>query len=130
MKVASDKDAYRPGDVGRVHVEMKDLLGNPVQGRVTLTGYDKAVTYIQNEFGPSPKAYFYGQRRIHNVSSMSNLDAEFTAIGQIQAPDQESNSWAYNWFSSYGGFVAEFWHANWSRSLSDERHALKIVQKV
>jgi uncharacterized protein YfaS (alpha-2-macroglobulin family) len=56
VRVTTVKPICRPGDGGSIHVAVTDRAGKPVTGPVTLTAYDKAVTYIQDETGIGPKS--------------------------------------------------------------------------
>ncbi len=86
LTVTTDKETYKPGDQGKIHVTLTDFDGKPVSGDVTLTAFDKAVTYIQDEYGPSPKIFYYGQRRVHNPYVDSSLEKLFQADGQLEDP--------------------------------------------
>ena len=88
LKVTTDKAEYRAGDKGHVRIEGKDYLGQPASGEVALTVYDEAVTYIQDEFGPSPRAFYYGQKRWHQPFLESSTAERFTATGYFNRPDQ------------------------------------------
>jgi uncharacterized protein YfaS (alpha-2-macroglobulin family) len=62
VRIKTDKDRYRPGEGGTVLVSVSDAAGKPVSGQLTLTAYDKAVTYIQGETAPTPALKFEQQR--------------------------------------------------------------------
>ncbi|MCH8830856.1 MAG: hypothetical protein IID45_14875, partial [Planctomycetes bacterium] len=47
VTLTPDRKSYKPGQKGRVQVQVTDSQGRPVSGDLTLTGYDKALTYIQ-----------------------------------------------------------------------------------
>ncbi len=104
VTVKSDKAVYRPGEKGRVRVEVKDANGKPAIGQVTLTAYDEAVTYIQDEFGPSPRVFFYGQKRYHHVAVDSSLGNVFDPTGVLRQPQLET----------YVGSEPEGWRGNWA----------------
>jgi hypothetical protein len=87
VSVRTDKPAYQPGETGKVSVAVTDLRGAPVRGQVALTAYDKAVTYIQDEFGPSPRVFFYGQRRNHTPYASFSDDQTFNAWGSFERPE-------------------------------------------
>jgi uncharacterized protein YfaS (alpha-2-macroglobulin family) len=87
LTVDTDKADYKPGEQGKVHVKLSDADGKPVAGYVTLTAFDEAITYIQDEFGPAPKAFFYGQRREHQPFAETSLDRTYSPIGLLDAPE-------------------------------------------
>jgi len=90
LGLKTDKAIYKPGEKGRVEVTLEDADGKPVGGRVTLTAFDEAVTYIQDEFAPSPKTFYYGQRREHQPFAEASLDRSFNAFGSLTTPEQET----------------------------------------
>ncbi len=103
VKVETDRATYKPGDTGKVKVTLTDASGEPASGQVTLTAYDEAVTYIQNEFGPNPRVFFYGQKRYHTPQKTSSLDHRFGVWGSLQRaehfthPGGEPEGWRGFW---------------------------------
>jgi hypothetical protein len=81
LMVETDKATYKPGETGKVHVKLTDADGKPVSGDVTLTAFDESVTYIQDEFGPAPKVFYYGQRRVHQPFVDASLDRTYQPSG-------------------------------------------------
>ena len=89
LTVETDKPIYKPGEQGKVQVHLTNADGQPVSGHVTLTAFDEAVTYIQDEFGPAPKVFYYGQRRVHRPFVDASLDRTYQPMGQLDAPQSE-----------------------------------------
>ena len=89
LTVETDKATYKPGEQGKVRVKLTDADGKPVAGHVTLTAFDQSITYIQDEFGPAPKVFFYGQRRVHRPYVDASLDRIYDAYGTLDAPQNE-----------------------------------------
>lgn len=87
VAVKTDKPQYEPGEKGRVSVQVTDAAGKPVQGQVTLTTYDESVTYIQDEFGPNPSIFFYGQKRYHDPFVDTSLNTQFNPHGRFERPE-------------------------------------------
>jgi len=87
VEVETDKAKYRPGEKGTVRVRATDVTGEPVVGQVTLTAYDESVTYIQDEFGPSPRVFFWGQKRHHTPYVHSSVNNQFGAMGSFTRPE-------------------------------------------
>jgi uncharacterized protein YfaS (alpha-2-macroglobulin family) len=110
LAVNSDKLIYRPGETGKVSVAATDMTGRPVRGQVTLTAYDKAVTYIQDEFGPSPRLFYYGQKRYHSPYVSFSADQTFSASGNFERPEwyvgqgHEPDGWRGWWRLDESGF--------------------------
>jgi len=103
VEVETDKAEYRPGEKGKVRVRATDVTGEPVTGQVTLTAYDESVSYIQDEFGPSPRVFFWGQKRHHSPYVHSSVNNEFRAMGSFVRPEH---------LVHYGG-MPDGWHGWW-----------------
>ncbi len=103
VALQTDKPVYQPGETGKVSVAVSDAAGKPVRGHVTLTVYDQSVTYIQKEFGPSPRVFFYGQKRHHTPHVESSVDQTFFASGSFERPEQ----------FVYQGGEPEAWRGSW-----------------
>ncbi len=104
VKIETDRSTYKPGDKGKVKVTLTDASGEPVRGQVTLTAYDEAVTYIQDEFGPGPRVFFYGQKLYHTPQKTSSLDHLFGVWGSLQRAEH---------FTHQGG-IPDGWTGYWN----------------
>ena len=91
VKIETDRETYKPGEKGRVKVAVTDLLGEPVRGQVTLTAYDEAVTYIQDEFGPNPRVFYYGQKRYHTPYMSSSVSNTFSPWGTLERAEHSTH---------------------------------------
>ncbi len=69
VRITTAKPSYRPGEEGSIKVTVTDSAGKPVSGPITLTAYDKAVTYIQEETGIGPKALLMKRISQHSTDS-------------------------------------------------------------
>jgi alpha-2-macroglobulin len=107
VQVTSDRQTYKPGETGKVSVVVTDSSSKPAKGQVTLTGYDRAVTYIQDEFGPSPRVFYYGQKRYHQLHTEGSVDETFQPSGEFDHPE----------YASYEAQPPTEWYGNWSISL-------------
>ena len=103
VEVKTDKDTYKAGETGRVRVAVTDANGEPVRGQVTLTAYDRAVTYIQDEFGPSPRVFYYGRQLQHTPYSSTSTDQSFSPMGYLPQPE----------YTSWVGNAPEGWSGSW-----------------
>ena len=108
VRVSSDKATYKPGETGHLHVTATDSDGHPARGQVALTAYDRAVTYIQDEFGPNPRLFFYGQTRSHNAASTNSLQLQFYDDGSLDGGEwvADLDYWPANrtqWMDRGGG---------------------------
>lgn len=103
VKIETDRQTYKPGDKGKVRVAVTDTSGEPVAGQVTLTAYDEAVTYIQDEFGPNPRVFFYGQKRYHTPSGTSSVSTTFGVSGVFTRAEH----------MTYQGGEPDGWRGTW-----------------
>jgi hypothetical protein len=108
VKIETDKETYKPGDKGKVKVAVTDMSGEPVRGQVTLTAYDEAVTYIQDEFGPNPRVFFYGQKRYHTPQAVSSVDNSFGVWGSLERAEHYT----------YQGGEPDGWRGHWALDVS------------
>ncbi len=75
LAVTSDKAEYRPGETGIFHVKATDWQGRPVASEVSLAVVDSSIYYIQKEYAPDIRKFYYGNRRSINVNIGSSQDA-------------------------------------------------------
>lgn len=108
VRLKTDKPTYKTGETGQISVAVTDAHGQPVRGQIALTAYDQSVTYIQDEFGPSPRVFYYGQKRTHSTSVQSSLNQTFYAYGGFQGADS----------FYYVGGVPESWSGSWTPEAS------------
>jgi uncharacterized protein YfaS (alpha-2-macroglobulin family) len=87
VQVSPSADEYKPGAEATVEVMVKDSSGEPFEGDLTLTMYDKAVEYISGGSNvPEIKEFFWKWRRHHNVNQGTSLDRR---EGNLTPPDQD-----------------------------------------
>jgi uncharacterized protein YfaS (alpha-2-macroglobulin family) len=103
VRIKTDKEQYRPGESGTVRVRVTDAAGQPVFGQLTLTAYDKAVTYVQEETTPKPNTLI-ARRRIANWADrlVRSEDTEFRAGGSFLCPEFEIHDDGYPGISMGG----------------------------
>lgn len=118
LGLKTDKPTYKPGEKGKIEITLEDAGGKPVAGQVTLTAFDEAVTYIQDEFGPSPKNFYHGQRRFHQPYVDASLDRSFHAFGSLRAPEHETYRGG-----APEGWQGMFWTGSGSITLSGSEAA-------
>jgi len=87
VTIGTDRKEYRPGQEGKVIVSVTDWRWEPVRGQVTLTAFDEAITYIQEEFGPDPRTFFHGERRHHVPAVDTSLNMLFSPHGTFVRPE-------------------------------------------
>ena len=99
IAVTGDKAEYKPGDVGTFHVTATDYLGHPAAAEVSLAVVDSSVFYIQKEYAPDIRLFYYGDRRYINVS-LDSSDG-----GRLDGANE--NNFPYYDFHAHGVHLPE-----------------------
>ncbi|PQV64468.1 hypothetical protein B1R32_105150 [Abditibacterium utsteinense] len=71
LKVSGDKATYKPGETGTFQIEARDYSGKPARAEVSLALVDASLFYIQKDYAPEIRGFYYGERRQNSV----NLDS-------------------------------------------------------
>jgi uncharacterized protein YfaS (alpha-2-macroglobulin family) len=88
--ISTTKPVYRPGEAGSIKVSVTDSAGKPVSGPITLTAYDKAITYIQDETGIGPRTLLVKRLSQHSTSVGRYSDSwSFEGEGAFVCPEFE-----------------------------------------
>ncbi len=99
VKPSSEK--YKPGQKAEVEVKLTELNGEPFQGSVVMSIYDKAVEYISGGSNvPDLKEHFWKWRRSHHPStehSLARWGSNLLKNGEVAMRD----------LGAFGGMVAD-----------------------
>jgi len=99
VKPSSEK--YKPGEKASIEVKLTELNGEPFQGSIVMSVYDKAVEYISGGSNvPDLKELFWKWRRTHHPSTESSLARwgyNLLKNGEIAMQD----------LGAFGGMVAD-----------------------
>lgn len=82
VAVTGDKAEYKPGDTGLFHVATTDFRGRPMSSEVSLAVIDSSVFYIQKDYAPDIRLFYYGLRRNINVSLDSSDSASVSGVAE------------------------------------------------
>jgi len=74
VRVAADREEYRPGEKGLFTVTSRDAEGQPVSAEIALAVADESVFAIQGELAEDPRAFFHGRKRPQRVQTGTSLD--------------------------------------------------------
>ena len=117
VALRTDKPAYLPGEKGAVHIEATDYLGKPAKGEVTLTAFDKAVTYIQPEAAEMPGVVFHGERNTYEAVVDSSFEQAFGSVTILPRPQDiefrknAPEGWYGSWEVGVGASATPLWRA-------------------
>jgi alpha-2-macroglobulin len=89
LDINADRPIYKPGEKGQVRVRATDWWGKPVSGPLTLTAYDKSLTYISGEEAEGPRSLLLARRAYFNSSpAKATLGARsFSVSGKFVCPE-------------------------------------------
>jgi uncharacterized protein YfaS (alpha-2-macroglobulin family) len=74
LRLAADREEYRPGEKGIFTVTSRDAEGKPVSAEIALAVADESVFAIQGELAEDPRAFFHGRKRPQRVQTRTSLD--------------------------------------------------------
>jgi hypothetical protein len=83
VKVKGDKSEYKPGETGRFTIQATDYKGDPARAEVSVALTDASLFYIQKDYAPDIRTFYYGERRANSV----NLDSSRSGQPQGRVED-------------------------------------------
>lgn len=63
VTVQADKARYQPGEKAKFKLAAKDWQGRPLRTELSVSVADAALSYIQKDYSPDIRVFFYGNRR-------------------------------------------------------------------
>jgi uncharacterized protein YfaS (alpha-2-macroglobulin family) len=69
VAVQTDKAQYQPGEKATLHLQARDWQGRPLRTELCVSIADAALNYIQKDYAPDIRAFFYGDRRSESISA-------------------------------------------------------------
>ncbi|HEX8235004.1 MAG TPA: MG2 domain-containing protein [Abditibacteriaceae bacterium] len=95
VSVASDKNEYKPGEKGTFTLKATDSAGNPARAELSVALADASLFYIQKDYAPDIRTFYYGERRAISV----NLDSSRSGQpeGRIEDDTSYQNYETHNW---------------------------------
>lgn len=82
VTVQADKARYQPGETAKLRLVARDWRNRPLRTELSLSVFDAAVNYIQKDYAPDIRAFFYGDRRSQSIQNNGSA-------GTWIAPDGE-----------------------------------------
>lgn len=83
VDVTGDKAEYRPGETGHFQIKAMDWAGQPVATEVSLGVVDSSLFYIQSEYAPDVRLFFYGEQR--SLTVYANSSQEFRPSSRTES---------------------------------------------
>jgi hypothetical protein len=88
VEVQGAKAEYMPGEKGTFTIKATDWQGKPARAEVSLALTDASLFYIQKDYAPDIRLFYYGERRANSV----NLDSHRS--GNMQGFDEDTTDYA------------------------------------
>ncbi len=73
VDVQADREQYQPREDGTLTVTTRDHDGKPVSAEVALALVDESVYYIQQDYAPDPRQFYYGTKRQQHIQTHSTF---------------------------------------------------------
>jgi prepilin-type processing-associated H-X9-DG protein len=95
VEVKSDKQEYKPGETGTFEIKTTDWQGKPARAEISLALLDASLFYIQKNYAPDIRTFYYGERRAVSTA----LDSSRSGRGEGRLEDKvkytrfESRGW-------------------------------------
>lgn len=79
VTVTPDKSRYEPGEKATLRLHASDWQGRPLRTELSVSVYDAALGYIQQEYAGDIRTFFYGNRRSESVSNNGSFDSALSS---------------------------------------------------
>lgn len=76
VEVKPERDEYRIREEAAFVITTKNYEGKPVQAELSLGVIDESIYYIQEDYAPDIRQFFYGTRRFQRAYTSSSLQGE------------------------------------------------------
>src|SRR5262249_10016215 len=95
VSVQVDKERYQPGERARLRLAAHDWQGRPLRTELSVSVSDAALGYIQKDYAPDIRAYFYGNRRSPGIQMNGSAGIRFMPDAEDTQPRQsfETHDW-------------------------------------
>lgn len=95
VSVQGDKSEYKPGQKGVFTLKATDWQGKPARAEVSVALLDASLFYIQKDYAPDIRTFYYGERRAINVALDSSRSAQPQPFTEDDAKyaEYQTHSW-------------------------------------
>jgi uncharacterized protein YfaS (alpha-2-macroglobulin family) len=77
VTVQADKERYEPGEKAKLRLSAHDWQGRPLRTELSVSIADAALSYIQKDYAPDVRVYFYGDRRSNSIATEGSVQTSF-----------------------------------------------------
>jgi alpha-2-macroglobulin len=95
VSVQADREKYQPGDGAKLRLLATDWQGRPLRTELAVSISDAALGYIQKDYAPDIRVYYYGDRRSDSIGAVGSTATDFQELGEDtqRAPAYRQHAW-------------------------------------
>jgi uncharacterized protein YfaS (alpha-2-macroglobulin family) len=94
ITVTTDKAQYQPGEKAAFNITAKDWQGKPLSTELAVAISDASLSYIQKDFSPDIRVYYYGARRSNSIQTTNSFGSPFYSWQETPAQKTyETHEW-------------------------------------
>ena len=89
VSVQADKEQYQPGEKAHLRLAAHDWRGRPVTTELSVSVTDASLNYIQKDYAPDIRSYYYGDRRSQSIQGNGSTGIVFNGYLEDNQPKVE-----------------------------------------
>ena len=95
LSVRADKEKYQPGEKAKLSLLATDWQGRPLRAELAVSISDAALAYIQKDYAPDIRVFYYGDRRSHSINSSGSTGMQFQGFEEDtqRTPNYPAHQW-------------------------------------
>ncbi|MBV9469317.1 MAG: hypothetical protein JOZ57_08730, partial [Abitibacteriaceae bacterium] len=95
VNVQSSKPEYKPGEKGVFTLKATDWQGKPARAELSMALLDASLFYIQKDYAPDIRTFYYGERRAIsvNLDSYRSGQQQPASEDDVKYKEYEMHSW-------------------------------------
>ena len=82
VSVHADREKYQPGEKAKIHLTATDWQDRPLRTELAVSISDAALSYIQKDYAPDIRVYYFGDRRGQSVTSGGSTGASYQVLDE------------------------------------------------
>jgi alpha-2-macroglobulin len=91
VTVEAEKERYQPGEKAKLRLQAKDWQGRPLRTELSVAVTDASLAYIQKDYAPDIRVYYYGDRRSQSVPNGGSPGIRFHPGQEDTQPQRAYN---------------------------------------
>lgn len=86
VSVEADRERYQPGEKAKLRLLARDWRGKPLRTELSVGVTDAALGYLQKDYAPDIRLFFFGDRRSLSTQSTLSPELAFTPLSEDTQP--------------------------------------------